>query len=74
MRDYNGDHTTPKQLAEQILMDAISSKLEFIDESLETDHLTPAERAKVDDQAFKIAKRIASLLHFDPESFLWSNP
>lgn len=72
MNDFNGNHTTPKQLAEQVLMDAISCRLEFIDESQEIDHLTDKQKEQVYGQVYKVAKRLAKQLHFDPDSFLWS--
>ncbi len=72
MKDYAGNHTTPKQMAEQILMDAIVGRMEFFIESQEMDGFTEAQKRQVYRQAVKIAKRTAKVMHFDPESFAWS--
>jgi hypothetical protein len=72
MKDTNGDHTTPKWLAEQILMDALNCKMEFFLESVEIDHLTKKQQQQVFNQAQKIGQRIAKTLHFEADSFQWS--
>jgi predicted amidophosphoribosyltransferase len=72
MKDYAGNKITPKQLAEQILADAIDAKMEFFLECAELDHLTENQKQKTFNQAQKIAQRLAKQLHFRPDSFNWS--
>lgn len=73
MKDYLGNRTTPKMVAESILMNQICAKLEFIGEDAQISNMTDAQRQLVYTQSVKIAKRLAKVLHYDPESFPWSD-
>jgi hypothetical protein len=73
MDDFQGKHTTPKLLAEDILMNAICVALEFMGENAQVQHLSKAEKLKVYGQSVKVAKRLAKVLHYQPESFPWSD-
>lgn len=70
MKTSDGKHTTPKTLAEDILMDAISAKMEFFGESGEVRHLTAKQKGKVFEQAHKVANRLAKRLGYDSYSGL----
>lgn len=72
MKDCFGNHTTPKKLAESILMDAINAKMEFIGEDDSVMHLTFKQRGSVYEQARKCAGRVSSTLNYDRDSFNWS--
>lgn len=73
MKDCSGKHTTPKTMAESILMNQVCAKLEFIGEDAQIAHLSMAQRKLVYVQSVKIAKRLATVMHYDPDSFPWSD-
>jgi hypothetical protein len=72
MKDYSGKPTTPKMMAEGILMSQICVKLEFFGEEDRIAHLTNSQKKLVYAQSVKISKRLAKVLHYQPESFPWS--
>lgn len=72
MKNCDGNHTTPKTLAQQIIMDAVSAKMEFFSEDIELDHLTDRQKEQVYDQGQKLAKRIAKMLNYNEDGFNWS--
>ena len=70
LKNTNDETVTPKGMAQQVLLDAILAKIEFIDEDILLRDATVRENRLVLEQSVKLAKRIAKLLGFDPETIL----
>ena len=71
-KNTDGEKTTPKQLAQDLLMDYVANALGYGFERLEENGLTLTEKQKeiVGDQLQKQADRIAKMFGFEKA---WSN-
>jgi hypothetical protein len=65
--NQNGQKTTPKQVAQDMLMDAVGTTRGYWAEKHEEQHgaMTPRERQLVDEQLQKQGDRIARMFGFD---------
>ena len=70
LKNTKDETVTPKGMAQQVLLDAILAKIEFIDEDILLRDATKRENRLVLEQSEKLAKRIAKLLGFDQETIL----
>ena len=66
IKNNNGDKTTPKQLAWEIVIDALATKLEFLNEDTGMDNLTLVEFDRVADQYIKQYNRIRVMAGYEP--------
>ena len=66
LKNNKDEAVTPKGMAQQVLLDAILAKIEFIDEDILLRDATKRENRLVLEQSVKLAKRIAKLLGFNP--------
>jgi len=71
IKNNAGERTTPKQLAQEILIDAIETKLEFLNEDTGMDDLTLVEFDRVADQFIKQYNRVRKMCGW-PELESWA--
>ena len=55
---------TPKRLAQQIIVDTLRVKLEFLDEGGECPEMTEREAALVREQMYKLTARVYKMMGF----------
>ena len=63
--DSNNKAITPKQYAQDQIMDAISVKLGYWTERDDYKDMTESERKKVNEQMWKLANRVAKMMGYD---------
>ena len=72
IKNNAGERTTPKLLAQEILIDALAVKLEFLGEDTGFDDLTDREKDIVGDQVVKQVNRIRKMFGW-PELESWAD-
>lgn len=67
IRDFSGEKSTPKQLAQLMIMDGLSVTLGYWQEryQAQTEAMTDLERERFEAQLRKQAKRVANLLGYE---------
>jgi hypothetical protein len=66
IKNNDGERTTPKQLAQEIIIFALDGKLEFLNEDTGMDDLTVVEFDRVADQFIKQYSRIRKMFGWPP--------
>lgn len=64
IKDYDGNKTTPKRKAEELLRDALVLKLEYWFEENEVKDMTEKEYKSVQEQMNKILPRLLKKLNY----------
>lgn len=63
IKDLDGNKLTPKQKAQDLLMEAMTAAMYYLNED---PHMTAAEKRRVEDQMVKQKERVEKLFGFPP--------